>query len=180
MKLKDVFNVPNTITYIGFGLTILGLAILKLALISQNGLHWSWAIGILVSAAITDWLDGYIARKLHQATELGAQLDPLRDKLLLIGVVLILNVYWAIIAAIVEGVSAFFANRLKKIKGRIYITKASKTISVTQTFYGVVLLVVYTVGWDDKLFLSDFLFFIIIALSGARAVSYYKEIKSSK
>ncbi len=37
---------------------------------------------IFVLAAFTDWLDGYLARSLSQATELGAFLDPVADKLL--------------------------------------------------------------------------------------------------
>jgi CDP-diacylglycerol--glycerol-3-phosphate 3-phosphatidyltransferase len=40
-------------------------------------------------AALTDWLDGHLARKLDQATKLGAFLDPVADKLL-VAVVLVL------------------------------------------------------------------------------------------
>lgn len=40
-------------------------------------------------AAITDWLDGYLARRLNQVSELGKFLDPLVDKLLVLGPLLI-------------------------------------------------------------------------------------------
>ena len=48
------------------------------------------AVGIFVVTAGTDWLDGYLARKLDLVTELGKFLDPLVDKLLVLGSMLAL------------------------------------------------------------------------------------------
>lgn len=58
-------------------------------------LPWSWAAdvcaGLFVLAAITDWLDGWLARLLKQTSSLGAFLDPVADKLL-VAVALVLLV----------------------------------------------------------------------------------------
>ncbi len=51
--------------------------------------RWISVILFLV-ACLTDWLDGYLARKLNQVTDLGKFLDPLVDKLLILAPLLIL------------------------------------------------------------------------------------------
>jgi CDP-diacylglycerol--glycerol-3-phosphate 3-phosphatidyltransferase len=48
------------------------------------------ATGVFIFAAITDWLDGYLARTLNQMSAFGAFLDPVADKLVVVGALIVL------------------------------------------------------------------------------------------
>ena len=47
-----------------------------------------WALAVLMLSGITDWLDGYLARKLDQTSKLGQVLDPVADRLYILAVVI--------------------------------------------------------------------------------------------
>lgn len=73
-------NLPNWITLS----RLLALPILLYCLGSPTRETRIFSMIIFLIAATTDWLDGYLARKLNQVTELGKFLDPLVDKLLVL------------------------------------------------------------------------------------------------
>lgn len=56
----------------------------------REALRWV-GLGIFALAAAMDGVDGFIARRFHQRSELGAVLDPLADKLLLVSAVVVLS-----------------------------------------------------------------------------------------
>jgi cardiolipin synthase len=78
-------NLPNTLTIIRV------LLIPAFVILIMNHSFW-WAFVIFAIAGITDGLDGLLARLTHQKTELGAYLDPIADKLLLISAYLSLAI----------------------------------------------------------------------------------------
>ncbi|MBK1987772.1 CDP-diacylglycerol--glycerol-3-phosphate 3-phosphatidyltransferase [Sphaerospermopsis aphanizomenoides BCCUSP55] len=79
-------NLPNTITFS----RLLGIPFLLYGLyIPTSQAQWI-CLTIFLIAALTDWLDGYLARKLNQITDLGKFLDPLVDKLLVLAPLLVL------------------------------------------------------------------------------------------
>ncbi|MCX6395165.1 MAG: CDP-alcohol phosphatidyltransferase family protein [Propionibacteriales bacterium] len=47
-----------------------------------------WAVAVLMISGFTDWLDGYLARRLDQTSKLGEILDPVADRLYILAVVL--------------------------------------------------------------------------------------------
>lgn len=74
---KKVFNLPNSITMLRIGI----IPVLFLLLLSPGQTGSLVLAGIFVVAALTDLLDGYIARKYHIVTTMGKFLDPIADKL---------------------------------------------------------------------------------------------------
>lgn len=82
------FNLPNLLT-LGRVLAIpLLVAVFYLPL--EDVLRNQIATGIFMLAALTDWLDGYLARRLGQMTAFGAFLDPVADKLLVCAALVVL------------------------------------------------------------------------------------------
>lgn len=71
-------NWPNLLTL--SRIIMIPLMVVCFYWLNENGKHWASALFAL--AAITDWFDGYLARKLNQTTALGAFLDPVADKLI--------------------------------------------------------------------------------------------------
>lgn len=63
---------------------------LTFLLINQNSSNTIIIAAILIAMYITDLLDGYLARKLNQVSELGKIIDPLADKIAVVSIVIIL------------------------------------------------------------------------------------------
>lgn len=78
---RDVWNVPNV-------LTMLRLALIPVYLAVYHQGRRTAALIIFLAASLTDWLDGYLARRNHQVTNFGKLMDPLADKVMVVCVML--------------------------------------------------------------------------------------------
>jgi CDP-diacylglycerol--glycerol-3-phosphate 3-phosphatidyltransferase len=86
-----LFNVPNLVT---MSRIILIPLIIGIYYIPADWLSMDWknqlATAVFILAAVTDWLDGYLARRLNQMSAFGAFLDPVADKLIVAGALIVL------------------------------------------------------------------------------------------
>jgi cardiolipin synthase len=85
------FNIPILLTWMRVALIPLVVGVFYLPT-SWLSLHMQniWATTFFVVAAITDWFDGYLARRWKQTSAFGAFLDPVADKLMVAGALVVL------------------------------------------------------------------------------------------
>jgi cardiolipin synthase (CMP-forming) len=103
MRRNNLLSLPNLLTY---GRCFAVPAVVALMFWPEDHAARWWALGIYTLAAITDYLDGYLARAWDQQSALGRMLDPIADKLLVAAVLLMLVAdgtiaSWSLWAAIV-------------------------------------------------------------------------------
>ena len=86
-----VLTIPNLITLSRIVLIplIIGLYYMPYGYLSDHDKNLSATI-IFILAAATDWLDGYLARRLNQMSAFGEFLDPVADKLIVAGALIVL------------------------------------------------------------------------------------------
>jgi CDP-diacylglycerol--glycerol-3-phosphate 3-phosphatidyltransferase len=76
-KIEIQLNLPNQLTLLRIALTPVFAALLM----SDSPVHKQLSLAVFIIAALTDWYDGWIARKMGHISRWGRFLDPLADKI---------------------------------------------------------------------------------------------------
>ena len=168
-----MLNIPNAITLVRLALVPVTAYLL------WHGIY-GLALIVFLSAAVSDFLDGALARTLNQFSALGATLDPLADKLNVLVVTLMLAWHaqvplWLAVAIVLRDVIIVVGALAYRLAlGHVDI--APTLLSKVNTFleFGVLLLVLATAaawidasGWLPPLFL---LVFATVLGSGAQYI----------
>lgn len=143
-------TIPNFITL----LRIILVPVIFWLLVSEQVLA---AFVVFVVAGISDAVDGYLAKRFNWESELGAYLDPLADKLLIVSVFLALGVRgdlpsWLVIAAVSRDVLIVAAVLLSWLMGKpvgihpLWISKANTTAQITLAAF-VLADQAFSLGW---------------------------------
>lgn len=114
-----------------------------------------WCFGLYVAAAITDWLDGYLARKMNAVTPFGTFLDPISDKIFVASMLVLLVGFvrlpdaWMICAIVILG-REFLISGLREFLGpkniQIPVSKLAKWKTTSQMIAtGILIIGPYTV-----------------------------------
>ena len=172
-KLKDntVFTVPNLIS---FSRILLIIPFIIFFLMGEYVLSFSF----IFLSGISDCLDGFLARKLNQISDLGKLLDPIADKLTLVSVVICLGF---LIPPIIPIVIILAFKDVLMLIGGFYLLKRGIT-PPSAKWYGKVATVVFYISVAIIVFFKGFLEYeihllTIILLSITFAVMMFALIK---
>jgi cardiolipin synthase len=129
-----VITIPNLIS-------ILRLLLVPGVVLAMLQARWDWAFAGFVVAGISDGVDGFIARQFNQRSRLGAYLDPMADKLLLVSVFVVLGLVnqlplWLVVAVVSRDGLIICAVVLSSVMGHpvemkpLLVSKANTAIQI--------------------------------------------------
>lgn len=187
-------NLPNKLTMVRIFLSVIIIAILVIPFesigISMYKFYVNESIvvdikyiisGVLfIIASLTDFLDGYIARKYNLITDLGKMLDAIADKVLVNSVLIILcaNGFIHPIIPVIIILRDTIVNSIKMVagnKGKVVAAIKSGKIKTACLMVGIVLTLFYNLPfelWNLKV--SDVLLIIAAVMSIISGVQYYQ------
>lgn len=85
-KPHSVWNIPNILTLIRIAV----IPLMVYLLLNGNREPSFWAAALFSAASFTDWLDGFVARKMGIVTVFGKFLDPIADKLIVMAALIMI------------------------------------------------------------------------------------------
>ena len=132
------WTIPNILTMLRL-LAAPGLAVMFLYF-TRPYADW-FALVLFVGAALTDWIDGYLARSWKQETRLGAMLDPIADKAMVVIALMVIVGFssmspWLVLPATVILFREVFVSGLREYlgdtAGTLKVTKLAKWKTTAQ------------------------------------------------
>lgn len=186
---RSNINIPNTLTLV----RIVLVPVLFIVLLKSPGKFLSFIAALVFAlASLTDFLDGYLARRLNLVTALGKFLDPLADKLL-VGVALIMMIQLERVAPWI--VALIVGREILVISLRVVATREQIVIETTNiakfktgfqiaAVIGLLMHYGYRIGSGPASFMLDFhaigtwlLYIALVITLWSGADYFYKFIK---
>jgi cardiolipin synthase (CMP-forming) len=166
-----IVTIPNLITLFRFFL----VPAILYALFTQR-VEWAFA-GFLI-AGISDGVDGFIARQFNQRSTLGAYLDPMADKILLVSVFLMLGYMgelplWLVVSAVARDILIMGAVLLSTIMANpvemrpLFVSKANTAVQII-----LAAVVLGELAFSTETFMRQLLIYLSGLLTVASAAAY--------
>ena len=171
----DTFNLPNTIT-----LLRIGMVPFLFVLLSSPGEFWSLILAILfIIASITDFFDGYFARKYNLITTMGKFLDPIADKLI-VNTAMILMIpigripAWIVAITIIRDLIVDVIRSIASSEGNyIQASSLGKQKTLAQNIAVTALMINYSIFGVDVHFVGMIILYVALLLTIYSGVDYF-------
>ena len=127
-------TIPNLIT-------ILRFVLVPAVVLAMLNMRWDWAFAGFLVAGISDGVDGFIARRFNQHSKLGAYLDPMADKVLLVSVFVVMGFIgqlplWLVVTMVSRDALIICAVLLSTVMAHpvemkpLYVSKANTAVQI--------------------------------------------------
>ena len=140
--------------------------------------QWQWGLVILGICVISDWLDGFVARKSHEVSDFGKFIDPLADKVVAAGMIVLMVIrmdfpLWFLIVLTLRDASIFITKRIfynkykivngANIAGKLFILflTIAGVLWLLEYYLGINLYAVYVLYFDTLLMLVSWTVYIV-------------------
>src|SRR3954453_23650919 len=176
---NEIWNLPNSLTL----LRIFLVPFLVVVLLTKFSGREYAGLAIFLVAAITDFFDGYFARRMNKMTRLGALLDPIADKLLISAafislVELGLARAWMVVIIIGR---EFAVSGLRSIAAQQGVTIAASPLGKTKMISQVVAISLLIVSYElgEFRFTSEIALWVVVLFSLVSGVDYFLKFARS-
>jgi CDP-diacylglycerol---glycerol-3-phosphate 3-phosphatidyltransferase len=171
---NEIWNLPNALTLFRIFL----VPFLVVVLLTRFTRYSDFiGLGIFLVAAVTDYFDGYVARRYNQITRLGALLDPIADKLLMSSafislIELGLARAWMIVIIIGR---EFAVSGLRSIAAQQGVTIAASPLGKTKTVSQVIAISLLIVGYElgEFKFIGELALWVVMLFALISGVDYF-------
>jgi CDP-diacylglycerol--glycerol-3-phosphate 3-phosphatidyltransferase len=170
-KVSEIWNLPNSLSL--FRIFLVPFLVVVLLTKYSNKL----GLAIFLVAAVTDFFDGYFARRMQKITRLGALLDPIADKLLMSAafislVELGMAKAWMIVIIIGR---EFAVSGLRSIAAQQGVTIAASPLGKTKTISQVVAISLLIISYElgEFRFMSELSLWVVVLFSLVSGVDYF-------
>ncbi len=174
---KQIYNIPNILTFS----RILIIPVIFFLLFFKEEIYGIYAAIFFLAAILTDFIDGYIARKKKLVTNLGIFLDPIADKLLVITILIMLIPLnripaWLVAIIIFREIFIMGLRAIASEKGIVISAGKEGKWKTALQMFGIFCLLVYYRHFYINFGIVGF--YLIVASIIFSLISSYKYLKS--
>lgn len=184
ISFNQVYSIPNVLCYIRIILIPIFIYVYANA---KNEVDYYLAAAIIFLSGVTDFCDGFIARKFNQVTELGKLIDPIADKLTQAAIIVALMfkfnwIFFLVILFLIKELSmlingVILLKKGKKLDGAMWFGKVSTAVFYFSTFIIILFPMLDLVVVNILMIISAFFMALSFIMYMIEYVKMYRDVE---